>query len=280
MLSDVVGQVEAIKEIREFLFTLSKKDISKIWKVQPPKGILFTGPPGTGKTMSVRALCNELDNEAILMELKYKDIESQWVGGRGIGLKNYLENVMVNAENNHVILFIDEIRALLPIRNENLHSSSEERVTIFLEWLDGGIKPLENVTLIGSTNCLHLIDHAAKRPGRIDRIIEFYPLNSEAIIKGFKVHLNLKQLDENQIGKIDWEKIELTIAEVELSGAAIPNILDRILIEKAKQHSDKIDTVLAGGQKVNNNDIKYYPTPISTEDILNQINTFLSSPHI
>lgn len=278
MLSDVVGQDEAIKQMKELLFALQKKEITDLWKVQPSKGILLTGPPGTGKTMVARALCNELGDDITFFELKLKDVESRWVGGRVEKLSNFLAGVNAASENSHVILFIDELESLMPVRNENLHHSAVERLNVFLEWIDGGIIPLTNITLIGTTNCIHLIDPAAKRPGRFDRIIEFKPLNADAIIQGFKVHLNLKQLNDNQIGEINWDKVKDSIRDGQLSGAALPNILDRVLIQKALEHSNKVDLAKNGGKKINSNDISFYPKPISTEDILNQINVFLQSP--
>ncbi|MCB0744451.1 MAG: ATP-binding protein, partial [Ignavibacteriae bacterium] len=205
------------------------------------------------------------------------DLESQWVGKSVKLLSTYFAKINAEAKKNHVIVFIDEIDAFLPVRDSKLHQSFSQRVTVFLEWMDGGIYPLENVTLIGTTNCLNNLDPAAKRPGRFDRIIEFKPLNSEAIVDCFKVHLDLKQLEENQIGEIDWDRIKSAVANVQLSGAAIPNILDRILIEKAIEHSNKISASTEKAKKINPNDISFYPTPISTEDLLSQITIFLKS---
>jgi len=279
-LSDVVGQETAIRELNNFIFTMNKKEISNIWKVNPAKGLLLVGPPGTGKTMSVKALVNDLNDNVLLHEMKFKDIESQWIGSSVGKLKNYFANIEKTAKEKHVILFIDEIDAILPQRNERMHEGNHQRLTVFLEWMDGGINSLNNITLIGATNCPEKIDEAARRPGRFDRIVEFKPLNTEAIINAFRVHINLKQLMDNQLGEIDWDKIKDVISNVEISGAAIPNILDQILNEKAQQHDLIIQNAKVKNSTINIGSAKYFPEPIGTEDLLNHINNFLQSPHM
>lgn len=200
--------------------------------------------------------------------------------GGSVGLlKNYFMKFKNDAKKSHVIVFIDEIDTVLPKRTENLHVAFAQRVNVFLEWMGGGIHSLHNISLIGSTNCLKNIDEAALRPGRFDRIIEFHPLPAQAIVEAFKVHLKLKQLAEHQIGNIDWSKIEESIKDVELAGAAIPNILDRILIDKAMEHHSNLNSKNTNRIKNNFNDNTLYPAPISADDLLNKISNFLASPH-
>jgi SpoVK/Ycf46/Vps4 family AAA+-type ATPase len=142
--------------------------------------------------MSVKALVNEIKGDVVLHELKFKDIESMWVGESVQILKDYFRRFNEDAKNNHVIVFIDEIDAVLPKRTKHLCQTTAQRVNVFLEWLDGGIQSLQNISLIGATNCLKNIDETALRPGRYDRIIEFHPLPAQAIVEALKVHLNLK----------------------------------------------------------------------------------------
>jgi len=166
-LDDVIGQDQAVEELKELLHNIKEKEFCNVWGIRPVNGILLTGSPGTGKTMAARALTKELGCDAIMMELKYRDIASRWIDAPIEHLSQFFKIVELKARDKHVIVFIDEIDSMLPDRSSlHLHESSVKRVDVFLEWLDGGLTSLKNVTVIGATNFINGVDRAALRPGR------------------------------------------------------------------------------------------------------------------
>jgi SpoVK/Ycf46/Vps4 family AAA+-type ATPase len=159
-LEDIVGQPDAINELKEFRNSLMFQKVYSYWKIQPPKGILFEGPPGTGKTECVRALANELRDVCSFMEIRSIDIASRYMDAPIESLREYFKVAENLAKTKHVVVFIDEIDSMLSNRQEQLHEVSIKRVNTFLEWMDGGFSSISGITIIGATNNLSGIDGA------------------------------------------------------------------------------------------------------------------------
>ncbi len=276
-MDDIVGQPAAVTELKDFKNSILFKDIYSFWKINPPKGILFEGPPGTGKTACVRALANELKDICTFMEISSIDIASRYMDAPIEKLREmfkFAENLSIN---KHVVIFIDEIDSMLPSRLNQLHEVSIKRVNAFLEWMDGGLSPLSGITVIGATNNLTGIDEAFLRPGRFERVITFLKLNSDSIIEGLKLYLNKKKLLPSLIGKINWNSIKSYIENVKLSGAEIKGIIDSVVSHKAAEHiiniKNKINPKdnLTSYLKFGTIKPELFPTPIDTKSIIQAI---------
>lgn len=282
-LNEIVGQDEAIDELVSFKNMILNKNIYQYWSTLIPKGILLEGPTGTGKTISVRALANELGNGVKLIEISYKNIASRYMDAPIENLREYFSTAEKYSEECHVIIFIDEIDAMLPQRNNETHEVTNRRVNVFLEWLDGGFQSMKNITLIGSTNFKENIDKAILRPGRIDKIIHFNNLTDAAIIKGLKLYLEKKNYNEHQVGHIDWDLVASSLKSQILSGADIGAIVESIVSNKAKEHYSilqKETTGKIGHEDFNFNEIhneKFHPSPITTETIIQGVSTYIQS---
>ncbi len=274
-LKDVIGQNEAISELTKIMTFFKNKQISEHWRISPPKGILFVGPPGVGKTMSVRALGNELGNDVILTELNFSDIASKWVNATTENFTRVISIYKEKAAKNKLIIFIDEIDSFLPNRDNSnyLHQSEIKLVNQFLTWMDGGLVSLENIIVIGATNNIDRVDTAILRPVRFDKIIKFYEFDAKNIIKAFQMHISKFNFNQNQIEVIDWDEIESEIIDKNLPGASISGILMSTLESKAMEHSRNLEE----NESNQYMDSSVLPKPISTEDILFQIRKYLSS---
>jgi SpoVK/Ycf46/Vps4 family AAA+-type ATPase len=239
-LDEIVGQDDAISELKKFVESIKYKIIYKSWSLKSPRGLLLTGEPGVGKTAAIRALAKELENDVILMELRYLDIASKWIDAPIEQLRQFFGVAEKRSAEKHVIIFIDELEAMIPDRNNQLHETSMKRVNVFLEWMDGGFSSIDNITIIGATNFLEGVDKAARRPGRFDKIIHFVDLNSSAVVKGLKIHLSKRDIGD-KLDNINWNDIETAVGDSKFSGADLPEIINRLIDTKVTEHIDMIN---------------------------------------
>ncbi len=164
---DVGGLREEIQKIREMVeLPLRHPELFERLGIEPPKGVIVHGPPGTGKTLLAKAVANE--SEASFMTINGPEIVSKFVGEA----EEKLRNIFAQAEENAPsIVFIDEMDAITPKREEVVGEVERRLVSQLLTILDG-LKSRGQVIVIGATNRVNAIDPALRRPGRFDREIE------------------------------------------------------------------------------------------------------------
>jgi len=134
--------------------------------IEPPKGVLLHGPPGCGKTLLARAVANE--SEANFFSINGPEIMSKFYGESEARLREIFQQAQQNAPS---IIFIDELDAIAPKREE-VTGEVERRVVAQLLALMDGLSGRGNVIVIGATNRPSALDPALRRPGRFDREIE------------------------------------------------------------------------------------------------------------
>ncbi|MCD6448597.1 MAG: CDC48 family AAA ATPase [Thermoplasmata archaeon] len=164
---DIGGLHEEIMKIREMIeLPLKHPELFERLGIDPPKGVLLYGPPGTGKTLIARAVANE--SGASFFTINGPEIMSKFYGQSEENLRRAFEEAEKNAPS---IIFIDEIDAIAPKREE-VHGEVERRVVSQLLTLMDGLKGRGKVIVIGATNRPDSLDPALRRPGRFDREIE------------------------------------------------------------------------------------------------------------
>ena len=164
---DIGGLKEQIQKIREMIeLPLKHPELFEKLGIEPPKGVLLHGPPGTGKTLIAKAVANETD--AHFISIGGPEIMSKFYGESEERLREIFREAEENAPS---IIFIDEIDAIAPKREE-VHGEVERRVVAQLLALMDGLKPRGKVVVIGATNRPNALDPALRRPGRFDREIE------------------------------------------------------------------------------------------------------------
>ena len=134
---------------------------------RPVKGVLFTGPPGTGKTMLARIIANAA--QATFFEISGPEIFSKWYGESEKILRAIFERA---AKQVSSIIFFDEIDSIAGQRSGDAHEESKRVVAQLLTLMDG-FGANDNVVVIAATNRPQDIDLALRRPGRFDWEIEF-----------------------------------------------------------------------------------------------------------
>ncbi|HVP26817.1 MAG TPA: CDC48 family AAA ATPase [Candidatus Bathyarchaeia archaeon] len=164
---DIGGLHEEIQRVREMVeLPLRHPELFQRLGIEPPKGVLLHGPPGCGKTLLARAVANE--SEANFFSINGPEIMSKFYGESEARLREIFQQAQQNAPS---IIFIDELDAIAPKREE-VTGEVERRVVAQLLALMDGLGGRGNVIVIGATNRPGALDPALRRPGRFDREIE------------------------------------------------------------------------------------------------------------
>ena len=161
-LKQVVGRARELIEL-----TLLKGDDLAEIGVKSIKGVLFTGAPGTGKTLLARIIAAQ--SGATFFEISGPEIFSKWYGQSEELLRKIFEKA---AQKKKAIVFFDEIDSLAGQRDDQSHEASKRVVAQLLTLMDG-FSSSSNVIVIAATNRPQDLDRALLRPGRFDWEIEF-----------------------------------------------------------------------------------------------------------
>ncbi|RBQ23431.1 VCP-like ATPase [Candidatus Methanobinarius endosymbioticus] len=189
---DIGGLKEEVKKVREMIeIPLKRPELFERLGIAPPKGVLMHGPPGTGKTLLAKAVASESDAHFIL--INGPEIMSKYVGGSEENLREFFEEA---EENSPSIIFIDELDAIAPKREETQGEVERRTVAQLLTLMDG-LKSRGQVVVIGATNRPDSLDQALRRPGRFDREIEIGVPDSEERKEVMEIHTRGMPLDED-----------------------------------------------------------------------------------
>jgi transitional endoplasmic reticulum ATPase len=159
------GVVERAKELIET--QLDRATELKAIGAKPVKGVIFTGPPGTGKTHLARIIAQV--SKAKFYLVSGPSIVSKWVGDSEETLRRLFEDA---EKQERAIIFFDEIDSNAGRRSNDTNGESKRVVAQLLTLLDG-FEVESNVIVIAATNRVEDIDEALLRPGRFDWEIEF-----------------------------------------------------------------------------------------------------------
>jgi transitional endoplasmic reticulum ATPase len=191
-------QVGGLKQVKQELmesveWPLKKPEVFKRMGINPPRGILLYGPPGSGKTLLARAVATE--SEANFISIKGPEIFSKWVGESEKAIREVFRKGRTAAP---AIIFFDELDAIVPRRGLGYADSgaSQRVISQLLTEIDG-IETLQNVLVIAATNRPDMLDPAVMRPGRFDRLIYVPSPDFESLKEIFKIHAGSMPLSKD-----------------------------------------------------------------------------------
>jgi transitional endoplasmic reticulum ATPase len=225
---DVGGLKDEVQKIREMVeLPIRHPELFERLGIEPPKGVLLHGSPGTGKTLLAKAVANE--SEANFIHIAGPELVSKFVGES----EERMRQVFKEAEENApTIIFMDEIDAIAPKREEVTGEVERRMVSQLLTLMDG-LKSRGQVIVIGATNRVNAIDPALRRPGRFDREIEIAVPDRNARKEILQIHTRnmplAKDVDLDEVAGITHGYTGADISS--LAKEAAMKVLRRILPE-------------------------------------------------
>ena len=227
---DVAGCDEEKEEVKEIIDFLKNNDKYKAMGATIPKGILFAGPPGTGKTMLARAIAGEADVH--FMHVSASEFMEKYVGTGASRIRKLFKKARENAP---ALIFIDEIDTIGKQRSGDDGGNTEAAQTLnqLLVEMDGFDKK-SNVVVIAATNRPEILDKALLRAGRFDRQISFSLPDVKAREEILKVHAKNKKLAANVSLK------EVASKTYGFSGADLASVLNEAALLSVRTHQNDI----------------------------------------
>jgi len=193
--SQIGGLDTQISEIREIVeLPLKRPDLFTAVGIEPPKGVLLHGPPGTGKTILAKAVAQSTD--ATFLRVVGSEFVQKYIGE---GARLVRELFELAKSKSPAIIFIDELDAIGARRMDGATSGDREVQRTLMQILAemDGFDARGEVKLIAATNRLDMLDPALMRPGRFDRVIEIPMPTREARLAILKIHTSGMNLDED-----------------------------------------------------------------------------------
>ncbi|MFH1473830.1 MAG: CDC48 family AAA ATPase [Candidatus Aenigmatarchaeota archaeon] len=254
---DIGGLGEIVPKIREMIeVPLRRPEVFERLGIEPPKGVLLHGPPGTGKTLIAKAVANE--SGAHFVSLAGPEIFSKWYGQTEQNLRKVFDDAEKNAP---AIIFIDEIDAIAPKR-EQVTGEVERRTVSQLLTLMDGLKSRGKVVVIAATNRVNALDPALRRSGRFDREIEVPVPDKKGRKEILQIHSRYmpmeKDVDLDKLAEVTYGYVGADIAGLAREAAmhalrrVIPTIsslkedepIPKEILEKLKIKKEDFDYAL------------------------------------
>jgi proteasome regulatory subunit len=227
---DIGGLADQIEEVRETIeLPLLKPESFKKVGIDPPKGVLLYGAPGTGKTLIARAVAHETNS--VFIKLIGSELVRKYIGE---GARLVRELFRMAQERAPSIIFIDEVDAIGAKRLESATSGDREVQRTLMQLLAemDGFDLRGDVRIIAATNRPDIIDSAMLRPGRFDRLIEIPVPSADGLVEIFKIHTRKMNLDK---------KIKLEELASQVEGASGADI--KVICTEAGMFTIKEDRV-------------------------------------
>lgn len=271
-LDDVIGQPEAVEAMKRFISGLKMRDVLKKFKIDLPKGYLFHGEPGTGKSMLAEIVSYE--SGCMFQSHNIGEIGSSYINKTAKNVRKIFEDSvnLINKYHTPVLLFFDEFDS---IGGERIGSTSGSRedakvVNVFNQYLDGD-KAHEDIFVIAATNFPERLDSALTRAGRFNRWVKFNEFDKEGIEQLLVSYIQKHQ--KNIQGNIFEKGIEKKVSQYCLgfNGADCKEIIRRTIESRLYDVVDSLKDQEATDDQIQKMFV------INDEYMINEINKYKNS---
>ena len=220
-------EVKAMREIVEL--PLKHPELFVRLGIEPHSGILLYGPPGCGKTLLAKVMASE--SEANMFSINGPEIMNKYYGETEAKLRDIFKEAK---DNSPSIIFIDEIDAIAPKREE-VYGDVEKRVVAQLLALMDGLNDRGNVIVLGATNRPDSVDPALRRPGRFDREFEISVPNEDGRLEILEIHTRGMPISDN----IDLKNLSSELHGY--TGADIKSLCREAALKSIRRYLPEID---------------------------------------
>ena len=211
---DEVGGLQEIKDrLKESIeWPLTKPELFEHFGINPPRGIVLFGAPGTGKTLLAKAIASEA--KANFITIKGPELISKWVGESEKAVREVFKKAKQSSPS---IIFLDEFESIAGIRRSSSGEGSDviNRVVNQLLSSMDGVEGMEGVIVVAATNRPEMIDPALLRSGRFERVMHVPPPDPEALKAILKIHTENMPLGKFSIDDIAAKLENYTGADIE-----------------------------------------------------------------